>query len=64
MNTQNRETLAQACGRILWDLGYSGLVTPSSRDRRGRNLIVFPQRAPHKSLRIAHRSELEKWLAH
>ncbi|NBB78921.1 MAG: RES domain-containing protein [Verrucomicrobia bacterium] len=63
MNAHHRETLAQACGRILWDLDYAGLVAPSSRDRRGRNLIVFPQRGPDNSLRIAHRSELEKWLA-
>lgn len=63
MNARHCETLAQACGRILFDLGYVGLIAPSSRDRRGRNLIVFPQKIPRGRLQISHSLELEKWLA-
>jgi RES domain-containing protein len=63
INARHCETLAQACGRIFLDLGYVGLIAPSSRDRRGRNLIVFPQRIPRGSLEIFHSVELEKWLA-
>jgi len=63
MNAAGHETTAQAMGRALFELGYPALVTPSARDRRGRNLIVFPALLTAGDLRIAHREELEKWLA-
>jgi hypothetical protein len=42
LNASRHESLSQAFGRALWQLGYAGLLVPSTRDRRGRNLIGFP----------------------
>ncbi|MGJ3241637.1 MAG: RES family NAD+ phosphorylase [Opitutales bacterium] len=63
MNAAGHETTAQAMGRALFELGYPALVTPSARDRRGRNLNLFPTLLRDGDLRVAHREELEKWLA-
>lgn len=63
MNAAGHETTAQAMGRALFELGFPALVSPSTRDRRGRNLNAFPALLKDGDLRIAHAEELEKWLA-
>lgn len=40
MNAAGHETTAQAMGRALFELGFPALVSPSTRDRRGRNLRI------------------------
>ena len=64
VNSRGFETLSQAFGRALWKLGFAGLIAPSSRDRRGRNLIWFPSNlAKSDKIHIAGESELGDWIA-
>lgn len=63
INARGTETLSQAAGRALWTLKVEGLVCPSSRDRRARNLICFRDRVSPDRLSISHARELKKWLA-
>jgi len=64
LNAGGKETLSQAFGRALFDLGFSGLLVPSARDRRGRNLIWFPENLRgNEKIRIIGRDELERWIA-
>jgi len=63
INARGMETLAQALGRALFELDFEGLAAPSARDRRGRNLIWFPDNLrPASRLRIASETELKRWL--
>lgn len=64
INAGGAETLSQAFGRALWSLGFSGLVVPSVRDRRGRNLIWFPGNlGENDEIRISGESALRDWIA-
>jgi RES domain-containing protein len=40
---KGRESLTHAMGRIAFEQTLEGLVVPSARVRKGKNLIVFPQ---------------------
>ena len=63
VNGKGRETLAQAIGRAAWKAGLDGLVVPSSRDKRGRNLVWFPSNLrAGSSCAITGRHELEEWI--
>lgn len=42
LNECGVETIAQAFGRAIQALNFEGIIVPSSRDRRGRNVIWFP----------------------
>jgi len=64
LNSSGVETLAQAVGRAIYDLSYEGLIVPSAQDRRGRNLIWFPDQLLAKSrISISGEKQLEQWLA-
>lgn len=43
LNDNCIESNAQALGRAIFELNFEGLIAPSSKDRRGRNLIWFPE---------------------
>ncbi len=61
---KGRETLAQAIGRAAWKSGLEGMVVPSARDRRSRNLVWFPANFHAGSAcSISGRHKLEKWIA-
>lgn len=64
LNNRGNETLAQAFGRVIRDLNFEGLIAPSSRDQRGRNLIWFPDdlRADSR-IEIVGKEKLKQWLA-
>ena len=63
-NEAGRETLAQAFGRALFALKLKGLIIPSARDRRGRNLIWFPENFEKSDqITIVGKDELENWIA-
>ncbi len=64
VNASGVESLSQAFGRALWELGYEGLRVPSARDRRGQNLIWFPERLkPNSKVTIVGEAELDRWIA-
>ena len=64
LNARGKETLAQAFGRTIFDLKYEGLIAPSARDQRGRNVIWFPSQLRKDSLiEITGKDKLEQWLA-
>lgn len=64
INERRAETLGQTFGRALFDLGFSGLLVPSARDRRGRNLIWFPKNlGGSERISIVGDQELERWIA-
>jgi RES domain-containing protein len=64
LNARGNETLAQAFGRAIRDLNYEGLIAPSSRDQRGRNLIWFPDDLRASShIEISGKEKLKQWLA-
>ncbi|MDQ8194732.1 RES family NAD+ phosphorylase [Coraliomargarita sp. SDUM461004] len=64
LNSSGVETLAQTVGRAIHDLGYEGLIAPSAKDRRGRNLIWFPDQLLSESrISISGEKQLEQWLA-
>jgi len=64
LNARGNETLAQAFGRTICDLNYEGLIAPSARDRRGRNLIWFPDHLRTDSrIDITGQEKLKQWLA-
>mgnify|MGYP005844484649 CR=1 FL=1 len=64
LNARSNETLAQAFGRAVRDLNYEGLIAPSSRDQRGRNLIWFPDDLrPGSRIKIVGKEKLTQWLA-
>lgn len=64
VNCQGKETLAQAIGRAAWVAGLEGLLVPSARDRRGRNLVWFPENIqPESGCAISGEKELKRWLA-
>lgn len=64
LNARGNETIAQALGRAVRDLNFEGLIAPSSRDQRGRNLIWFPDdiRADSR-IEIVGKEKLKQWLA-
>ena len=63
INSRGVETLSQAFGRALWVSGHAGLLVPSTRDRRGRNLVWFPSNlAKDDAIRISGESELDDWI--
>lgn len=54
---------AQAFGRAIRDLNFEGLIAPSSRDQRGRNLIRFPDDLrPESRIEIVGKEKLKQWL--
>lgn len=64
VNAQGVESLSQAFGRALFELKYEGFVAPSARDRRGSNLLWFPQNLrPNSRIKISGESELDRWIA-
>ena len=64
VNHLGYETLSQACGRALFEIGCECLAAPSAVDGRGRNRIWFPENvAPDSSVEISGQKDLEKWLA-
>ncbi|NDV61116.1 RES family NAD+ phosphorylase [Puniceicoccales bacterium CK1056] len=63
INERGYETLSQALGRALVECGFEGLVCNSSQDRRGRNIVWFPDYLDSSSqVEIVGSSELKKWL--
>jgi RES domain-containing protein len=64
LNDSRVETTAQALGRAILELNVEGLIVPSSRDRRGRNLIWFPEQLrPESQIEIVSQEKLKQWLA-
>jgi len=64
INSAGAETLSQAFGRALFSLDFSGLLVPSARDRRGRNLIWFPKNFQRdEQVVISGEAELDQWIA-
>lgn len=64
LNSRGVETLAQAVGRAVFDLGFEGLIAPSAQDKRGRNLIWFPdQLLADSRISISAKEELKHFLA-
>ncbi len=64
INERGKETLSQALGRALFELGVEGCLIPSVRDRRGNNLILFPKNLRKDSrIEIVGENELERWIA-
>ena len=64
LNDSRVETIAQSLGRAILELNYEGLIAPSSRDRRGRNLIWFPEQLhPESQIEIVGQEKLNQWLA-
>lgn len=64
INAAGRETLAQAIGRALFSLGFSALIVPSAQDRRGRNLVWFPENCQlTDQIEITGEQELLRWIA-
>lgn len=64
VNDSGMESLSQAFGRALWELEYEGLRVPSTRDRRGSNLVWFPERLkPESEITIVGKAELNRWIA-
>ena len=64
VNGKGQETLAQAIGRAAWKSGLEGLLVPSARDKRSRNLIWFPKSLrPASGCNISGKNELENWIA-
>lgn len=64
LNARGNETIAQALGRAIRDLNFEGLIAPSSRDQRGRNLIWFPDNIRADSrIEIVGKEKLKQWLA-
>ncbi len=63
INSGGFETLSQAFGRALWALRFAGLIVPSARDRRGRNLIWFPENLRSADgIRISGQTDLDDWI--
>ena len=64
LNASRVETIAQAFGRAIHSLNYEGLIAPSSRDARGRNLVWFPkQLLPDSQIEIVGQEKLKQFLA-
>lgn len=64
VHAASTETIAQALGRAIRDLNFEGLIAPSSRDQRGRNLIWFPDDLEADSrIEIVGKENLKQWLA-
>ena len=64
LNDSRVETIAQSLGRAILELNYEGLIAPSSRDRRGRNLIWFPEQLhPASQIEIVGKEKLKQYLA-
>ncbi len=56
---KGREGLTQAIGRVAWEASIEGLIVPSARLTREKNLVIFPERLQKTSrLRIINRREL------
>ncbi len=63
INERGYETLSQALGRALVECGFEGLICNSAQDRRGRNIVWFPQFLDSGSrVEIVGSTELKKWL--
>lgn len=64
VNNNGVESLSQAFGRVLWELKIEGLRVPSVRDRRGSNLLWFPENLkPDSKISISGESELKRWIS-
>jgi len=64
LNDNCIESNAQALGRAIFELNYEGLIAPSSKDRRGRNLIWFPEQLGSNSqIEIVGQEKLKQFLA-
>lgn len=48
-NNKGKESITQALGWALHDAGVEGFIVPSSAERSGANLIVFPRNLKHSS---------------
>ncbi|MEX2168131.1 MAG: RES family NAD+ phosphorylase [Pirellulales bacterium] len=60
---QGKEALTQALGRLAWELQLEGLVVPSARLKKERNLVIFPDHLlPTSRLEIVNREELPEQL--
>lgn len=64
INEGGFETLAQAVGRALYNNRFAGLICNSAQDRRGRNIIWFPDSpGPPPVVQIVDGNELKNWFA-
>lgn len=64
LNARGKETTAQAFGRAIRNLNFEGLIVPSARDLRGRNLLWFPDDLhPKSQIKIVGKEKLQQWLA-
>ncbi len=58
---RKEEALTQAIGRVAFEAGFQGLLVPSKLDKRGVNLLVFPERLTNKStMEVINARELDK----
>ena len=63
INERGYETLSQTLGRALVECGFEGLVCNSAQDRRGRNIVWFPEFLdPSSKVEIVGSSELKNGL--
>ncbi|MEO0795418.1 MAG: RES family NAD+ phosphorylase [Verrucomicrobiota bacterium] len=62
-NKMGSEALSQAIGRACFDLKFEGLIIPSARDNRGRNIVWFPENLKRPdAVVISGEDELKDWL--
>ena len=63
LNASGVETITQACGRAAYSVDFEGLIAPSAQDRRGRNVIWFPDALDSSShIQIMGQENLKQWL--
>lgn len=58
IQASGREPWTQAIARGCRTAGFEGLIVPSARNRRGKNIVVFPDRL-HRGSRLAVLAERE-----
>lgn len=66
IQSQGDESWTQAIGRGAKVTGFEGLLVPSARNRRGENVVIFPDNLTSKSVcRLAAKKDLpphpDKW---
>lgn len=43
VNDRGKEALTQAVGRAAFQADFEGFLVPSAQDKKGQNLVVFPE---------------------
>lgn len=63
VNNGGHESLGQALGRVIHDLGEEGIMAPSAQVKGGANIVVFSEALrPRSRMEVVGREELDHWL--